>query len=287
MEHAHAGVAFGWRFIALFDDGESHGWLGVGEAVRDRGVVATGEELRAFGERKGGRDVGSCGGDAQHSNARSELGVRAARVHCGVAENGLGAIDGELKALCLRFGGGVDEAQAGWGRGRRRLGGNLRSCRFSGFGGWGGLSAAKGVKQSKQGDVPGPVGHCVLRWLESRISRSLVKSGAELCELVQVGRMDDARERAHARTVRMMARMTWPVIATAVVLVLGPAQITGVGKAVLLAAMLSAVAGLNLPSLRVIQRARVEGAAERHVSVLGFALGLRLLAALIVALLLV
>ncbi len=114
----------------------------------------------------------------------------------------------------------------------------------------------------------------------------LVESGAKNRELEQGSSVNDSDERSHARKVRMMARMTWPVMASALVLVLGPAQVSGVIKNGLLVAMLVAVAWLNLPSLRVIQRARAERVPDRFVLALGFALGLRLLAAVIVAALL-
>jgi hypothetical protein len=122
--------------------------------------------------------------------------------------------------------------------------------------------------------------------LESRIDRAFVKSGASDRELKQVSPVDDSSERAHARRVRMMARMTWPVMASTLVLVLGPAQVSGMIKSGLLLTMLGVVTWLNLPSFRVIQRARAEGVPDRFVSALGFALGLRLLAALMVTALL-
>ncbi|AKF11447.1 hypothetical protein [Sandaracinus amylolyticus] len=98
--------------------------------------------------------------------------------------------------------------------------------------------------------------------------------------------MDDAAEKAHARKVRLMARLTWPVLVAALMLVLGPAQLEGAAKAITLALMLGAVAGLNVPSWDVIRRARREGAPVSLVRALGFALALRLGAAVVIAVLL-
>ncbi|UJR85061.1 hypothetical protein [Sandaracinus amylolyticus] len=95
--------------------------------------------------------------------------------------------------------------------------------------------------------------------------------------------MDDAAEKAHARKVRLMARLTWPVLVAALMLVLGPAQLDGAAKAITIALMLGAVAGLNVPSWDVIRRARREDAPVALVRALAFALALRLIAAVAIA----
>ena len=98
--------------------------------------------------------------------------------------------------------------------------------------------------------------------------------------------MDDAAERAHARKVRLMARVTWPIVFATVMLVMGPARLDGVVKTIVLAVMLGAVAVLNVPSYEVIRRAQREHAPPKLISALGFTLGLRLAAAVVVAALL-
>lgn len=97
------------------------------------------------------------------------------------------------------------------------------------------------------------------------------------------GAVDERAERAHARKVRLMARLTWPVLVAALMLVLGPAQASGAAKGVVIAVMLGAVAALNLPSFEVIRRARREGAPARLVGLLVMALGMRVVAAALTA----
>lgn len=99
-------------------------------------------------------------------------------------------------------------------------------------------------------------------------------------------RLDDQAEKAHARKVRLMARLTWPVLVAALMLVRGPAQLDGVAKGVVLALALGAVAGLNVPSWEVIRRARREGAPADLVRALSLTLGMRLVAALAITALL-
>ena len=98
--------------------------------------------------------------------------------------------------------------------------------------------------------------------------------------------VDDRAERAHAQKVRLMARLTWLILASAVMLVLGPARLEGVLKAGWLALTLGAVAALNVPSWEVIRRARREGAPLAAVRVLAAGLGMRLVAAVVVVALL-
>jgi hypothetical protein len=98
--------------------------------------------------------------------------------------------------------------------------------------------------------------------------------------------VDDAAERADARRVRTMARLTWPTLAAALLLVLGPARVGGDAKVAVLAVVLGGVAALNVPSLRVVLRAHREGAPGSAVAALAVALGLRLAAAIAVAALL-
>jgi hypothetical protein len=96
----------------------------------------------------------------------------------------------------------------------------------------------------------------------------------------------DRVERAHARRVRWLARMTWPIVAATLFLVLGPARLSGTPKVLVIATMLGAAVALNLPSLDVVRRALREGAPRGLVGVLGLALGLRVGAALALAVLL-
>ncbi len=98
--------------------------------------------------------------------------------------------------------------------------------------------------------------------------------------------MDEQAERAHARKVRLMARLTWPIVFAAVMLVMGPARLDGLAKTLVLGAMLAAVAALNVPSYEVIRRAQRESAPPKLIAALGFTLGLRLVAAVVVAALL-
>jgi hypothetical protein len=92
--------------------------------------------------------------------------------------------------------------------------------------------------------------------------------------------MEHDPERAHARKVRLMARLTWPVLVSALMLILGPARLDGDLKVLVLALTLGAVAALNVPSLGVVQRARREGVPDRFVRVLAAGLVMRGLAAL-------
>jgi hypothetical protein len=101
-----------------------------------------------------------------------------------------------------------------------------------------------------------------------------------------VAGVDEQAERAHARKVRLMARLTWPVVVAALMLVIGPAQLDGIARGVVLALMLGAVAALNVPSYEVIRRAQREGAPARLVRALVFTLALRLVAAVVSAALL-
>lgn len=95
--------------------------------------------------------------------------------------------------------------------------------------------------------------------------------------------MNDQAERAHAKKVRLMARLTWPIIVAALMLVMGPTQLDGIAKGLVLALMLGAVAALNVPSYEVIRRATREGAPHHLVMALSGTLALRLLAAVVVA----
>jgi hypothetical protein len=98
--------------------------------------------------------------------------------------------------------------------------------------------------------------------------------------------VDDRAEWAHARKVRRMARLSWPVMVGALVLVLGPTRLEGLAKGLTLALMLGAVAALNLPSWEVVRRARREGAPEGLVRALVATLGMRVGAAALIAALL-
>ena len=91
-------------------------------------------------------------------------------------------------------------------------------------------------------------------------------------------RMDHDAERKHAQKVRWMARLTWPVLLAALGLVVS-AGVDGHAKVVLLAVMLGVVASLNLPSIEVVRRARREGAPPGAIAALALAVGLRLTAA--------
>lgn len=91
--------------------------------------------------------------------------------------------------------------------------------------------------------------------------------------------LDDQAEKQHASKVRLMARLTWLVLVTALVLVRGPAQLDGLAKGVVLALALGGVAALNVPSWDVIQRARREGAPAHLVRALAAMLALRVVAA--------
>lgn len=83
-----------------------------------------------------------------------------------------------------------------------------------------------------------------------------------------------------------MARLTWPIVVAALMLVMGPARLDGAAKGIVLAVMLGAVAALNVPSFEVIRRAQREGAPSRLVGALALTLGLRLVAAVVIAALL-
>lgn len=96
----------------------------------------------------------------------------------------------------------------------------------------------------------------------------------------------EAAERAHARRVRRMARLSWPLMVLALVLVRGPARLEGLPKALTMALMLGGVAALNVPSWEVVRRARREGAPPALVRILVGTLGMRLAAALLIAALL-
>lgn len=97
--------------------------------------------------------------------------------------------------------------------------------------------------------------------------------------------MDDAAERRHAQKVRWLARLTWPVLMAGLGLVVS-AGVSGDLKALVLALMLGAVAALNVPSIDVVRRAHRENAPRGAVVALGVAVGLRLTAAVALAIVL-
>lgn len=90
--------------------------------------------------------------------------------------------------------------------------------------------------------------------------------------------VDDAEERKHAQRVRWLARLTWPVLVAGLGLVVS-AGASGHLKAIVLASMLGIVAALNVPSIEVVRRARREHAPPGAVVALALAVGLRLTAA--------
>ena len=91
-----------------------------------------------------------------------------------------------------------------------------------------------------------------------------------------LGAMEVDPERAHAKKVRLMARLTWPVLMAALTLVVGPAHVDGDLRVLVLALAVGAVAGLNVPSYGVLRRAMREQVPVRFVRMLAAGLALRL-----------
>ncbi len=76
-----------------------------------------------------------------------------------------------------------------------------------------------------------------------------------------------------------MARVCWPIMVAALVLGTGPLREPPIARVIVVAAMLAAVMGLNVPTIGVIRRARREDAPPRLVNALVIAATLRLGAA--------
>jgi uncharacterized membrane protein len=87
-------------------------------------------------------------------------------------------------------------------------------------------------------------------------------------------------ERKHAIEVRFLGRMHWSVLGVA--LIVGWGVPPGAGRAAFLMLLVATVIGLNLPALRVVQRASREGAPAHLVRALWVPILLRSLATTLV-----
>jgi hypothetical protein len=89
-------------------------------------------------------------------------------------------------------------------------------------------------------------------------------------------------ERKHAIEVRFLGRMHWTLLGAAMVIGWGPFVPHGLPRAVFLAAVVVIACALNLPAVRVVQRAVREGAPRHLVQALWVPLILRGLATIAV-----
>jgi hypothetical protein len=85
-------------------------------------------------------------------------------------------------------------------------------------------------------------------------------------------------ERKHAIEVRFLGRMTWMLLAAAVMVGWGTLVPHGLARGVFLGAVVALVLALNVPALGVVRRAVREGAPKHLVQALWVPLVLRGLA---------
>lgn len=93
-------------------------------------------------------------------------------------------------------------------------------------------------------------------------------------------------ERQHAQRVRLMSRVSWPIMVAGTMLALGPLHTPSAARVTVLALMFGLVAGLNVPALGVVRRAIREDVPGHLVGVLGGTLLLRVGTAFALAILL-
>jgi hypothetical protein len=91
-------------------------------------------------------------------------------------------------------------------------------------------------------------------------------------------RRDLDPERTHAIEVRFLGRMTWMLLGVALMVGWGPLVPHGLARGLFLGAVVALVLALNVPAMRVVQRAAREGAPRHLVQALWVPLVLRGLA---------
>lgn len=104
--------------------------------------------------------------------------------------------------------------------------------------------------------------------------------------MTEAERKEPDPERQHAQRVRLMSRVSWPIMVAGTMLALGPMHTPIEARAAVLALMFGLVAGLNVPAFGVVRRAIREDVPGHLVGVLGGTLLLRVGTALALAILL-